>query len=245
MKNKRIIIKVIVILTVLLFTLLVYKLLMLSRYSNERIDIDTSTIFEKKIIVSSIVPLNQNETLKVDEMSIKNYFADYENNQNNSNFKVKYDDSGKVVSFYSISLTEQYVELLKFNSFELYSDDNYNRKNSINGDVCKFLRENKIKNDIDFLKYIKNNYYFENNIFNSVRTMKNNYLVNTFVQVALPAFKEIVLIEGMIDGYIFNMQSGMKEIHILNGKKSYTIVLSGDEITNDEFIVSLLESVNF
>lgn len=218
---------------------------MLNKYSSERVEIDTNTIFNEKITVNSTISLNNEEILKIDEMSIKNYFTDYENGNNNSNLKVKYNDNGEVISFYSVSSTEQYIELLSINSFKLYSDSDYNMVNVLDEDINKFFKENKIENDIDFLNYIKNNYYLENNIFSSVKTMKNNYLVNTFVQVTFPEFKNIILIDGVIDGYIFNMKNDIREIHIMNRNKTYTIVLSGDEITNDEFISQLLQSVNF
>ena len=37
----------------------------------------------------------------------------------------------------------------------------------------------------------------------------------------------------------------MKEIHLINGSDKYIITLSGEDITNDEFVRNLLESVKF
>ena len=53
------------------------------------------------------------------------------------------------------------------------------------------------------------------------------------------------MIDGKIQGYIINTNNSIKEIHVLNGKTQYIILLSGEIITNKEFINDLLESITF
>ena len=78
----------------------------------------------------------------------------------------------------------------------------------------------------------------------NTETIKNNFLINSFVEVTLPDFKNITLIDGRISGYIINVPSTKaKEIHILDNDVQYIITLSGDSITNSDFIMELLETI--
>ena len=108
-----------------------------------------------------------------------------------------------------------------------------------------YLNKNNIKNDIDLLKHIKEKYYIKSYIYTPIKTMKSNYIINSFVQIALPEFKNIVLVKGdNTNGYIINTKS-VSEIHLLYNDDQYIITLSGNEITNKEFINNLLETISF
>lgn len=204
-------------------------------------------MFNETLTINNRIEVDKNKVLKIEELSIKNYFTDYKENKNNPELKVKYDDNGEIESFYTISSTKQYIKMLNLNSLNLYSDNEEKEYDfSTTKDMNLFLKNNKIKNDIDYLNYIKNNYFIKNNIFTSTKTIKNNYLINTFVEVAFPEFESIILINGRIDGYIINLKNiNTKEIHILNNNDQYIITLSGDKITNDDFIIELLNTVSF
>ena len=233
MKKKIICITIILVLAIFF----AYKSYMLIKYRSEKVALDKGLIFKETLTIEN----NSNSK------TIEEYFEGYEELENNSNFKVKYNDEGEVESFYTLANIEQYVNLLNINSFELYTDDSIKKDYNTEKDMKDYLSKNKINNDIDLLKHIKENYYFKNNLFICSKTMKNNYILNNFVLSTLPNFKEIVLIDGSINGYIIvintSSEKPIKEVHILNEDKQYIIFLAGNDITSTEFITELLETV--
>ena len=246
MKIKNVL-KFFAILVALLLIILGYKIILLNKYKSEKVMINTNDIFGGVLTINKKQEVADNEIIKFENLSIKNYFKEYVENEGDSDIKVKYDNDGKVISFYSISKTSQYIDMLNFNSFDLYSASDDGKYNFETEESMKlYLKNNAIENDIDFLKYIKNNYYIKNNIFMSRSTIKNNFLINCFVEVTLPDFETISLIDGIIKGYMINMKNpNTKEIHMLYNDQQYILLLSGEEIANKEFISNMLETVKF
>ena len=215
---------------------IIYKIVMLQKYKTENISIDNNSIFNEVIDIN----YNQNNDTIFEEMKYHDYFKDYVNKEN-SILKIKYNLDGEIESFYSIVKEKQYIYELSINSMSLIDNDK-------DKSISNFLNKNEIKDDIDLIKYIKENYYLKNSLFTSVDTMKNNYMINTFTQVSLPEFKSITLINSdNIKGYIINNESDIitKEIHLLHNDNQYIITLSGNEITNKLFINNLLETISF
>ncbi len=242
MKKK--IILIVIFVTLILLGFVGYKLVILHEYQAENSAIDINSIFNEKMHIDN---KESNDTIKFEEMSYYNYFADYVSKEN-SDFKVKYNDNNEVVSFYNIVKDKQYINVLSLNSFVMSSDNEEDNQNfDTEQDMQELLDKNNIKDDVDLLNYIKNNYYFRSSIFTCNKTIRNNYILNIFVSVAFPEFKNITLIEGSVRGYIINTTStsNVKEIHLLHNNNQYIITLSGQEITNDNFINTLLESIRF
>lgn len=207
---------IVVILCLLLF--ICYKAIMLYKYQYNEIEFDTNRIFNETIIIDRNSEYN-GKRIYLDRISFADYFEDYVDVRNEYNTKVKYDNNNKAVAFYSVRKEKQYVNILSNESLE-------NGFNSLDGELVptssntsKYLYDHGVRNDIALLKYIKENYYFQSNIFTFTKTMKTNYLLNNFVDNGLLSFNNIVLINGYIDGYIIN--KNMKEIHIL--KRWYAI----------------------
>ena len=237
MKNK-LIIKLIIFIVLMCF--IVFKYVVLLKYKTEDIPIDNDSIFNETI---NIDYKESNNQTSFENMIYNNYFSDYVTKEN-SNFKVKYNSDNKVESFYNISKEKQYIYILNNNSLSLFAD-----KEVPNFETEKYMKDylnkNNIKNDIDLLKHIKEKYYIKSYIFTPIKTMKSNYIINSFVQIALPEFKDIVLVKGdNTNGYIINTKS-VSEIHLLYNDDQYIITLSGNDLTNKEFINRLLESIKF
>lgn len=245
---KKIFLKIVIIVGLLLIAFLVYKLVMLNKYKSDYVAINTNSIFNEILDVTIQQETGNYKTLSFNGLSIQDFFDGYEKSKGNASLNVKYNENGQVISFYSISSINQYIKMMSLDALTL-SNDHDNDKlsdNKTEKNMKLFFEKAKIENDVDYLNYIKNNYYIQNNIFTDVNTMRNNYLLNTFVQVALPEFENIILIDGKITGYIINMKnSNIKEIHILNNDIQYIIVLGGDELTSNEFVKKLLSTVRF
>ncbi len=245
MKKKINFISIGLLIIIVLSFFITYKFVMLKTYKVEKTNIDNTSIFNETINIKYNKP--NNATL-FEEMSYYNYFEDYINKED-ADFNVKYNENGKIDSFYSITKQKQYINVLNIDSFSLVTEKEKDNTNySTDKYMKKYMNDNKIYNDIDLLKHIKNNYYLNTSIFNSLKAMKINYIINNFVLVALPQFESITLINGeKVTGYITNIKSttDIKEIHLLNHDNQYIITLSGNEITTTQFIQELLESISF
>ena len=231
-------------LIVLILAYIVYKVVMIQVYKSEHVEIDNSSIFNSTLKTTHE---DSDNLIKFNDMYYKDSFTDFKEHEN-SEFKVKFNDEGKAVAFYSIAKEEQYINMLSMNSFELFTEEESKKvDDSTEKNMKKMLDKNNIKDDIGLLKYIKENYYLKNNLLTLTNTMRNNYIINTFIQVAFSDFNNITLIEGDLNGYIVDVKSNIKikEIHLLINNDQYIITLSGEEITEDEFINSLLKTIKF
>lgn len=237
----------IVIMIVIIIGFVSYKLFLLNKYKSEKVLINRESIFNEILTINELENTKDSERLSFEGLTIKNYFKEYTESENSPIFKVKYNDDGEVNSFYSISKYDHYINFLNLNSFEIYDEnDNINYDFSTEENTKKYLKEKNINNDIDLLNYIKDNYYIENNLFMSKKAMINNYLINSFVELTLPDFENIVLINGQINGYIINIKNtNVKEIHIIHEDAQYILTLCGEEITKKEFIIELLKTIKF
>lgn len=229
------------VLIIFLVLLIAYKAILLTKYRASKVDIDTKVIFNETLTISN--EKYDGDYISIDNIEIANLFEGYVDVDDN--FKAKY-DGDTVVAFYSVGSLDQYINILDTKNFEIMTDKftGYVPTHKI---VKEYLNDHGVKNDIDLFKYIKDNYYFKNTVFMSANRIKINYLLNTFVGVSLPSFSSITLIDGNINGYIFNIKNdsdkSIKEIHLLNDDKQYIIVLGGNEITNNDFITKLLSTI--
>ena len=196
--NNKLKIKITILILLILTGFIIYKFIMLQKYNVEEISINTSAIFNEKLNIKN----NSINDKKYKSMSYKDYFIGYVIKEG-TDFKVKYDEKNEVSSFYNIIKDKQYTNLLNNNSFTIFSDKN-NSNFSTEKYMKDYLNSNNIKNDIDLLKYIKDNYYLKNSLFTSTSVMKGNYIINSFTQIALPEFNSITLIDGDLKGYIIN-----------------------------------------
>ena len=193
---------IILTIVILLVLFLCFKTFILIRNHAERRDLDTKMIFNETLTVN--IKDYDGEYISADEMSIANYFDEYVDV--NEYFKAKYEDD-TVVAFYSLSSAEQYINMLDMKNFELATDDKTISYVPTSNSVKKYLNKHNIKDDIDLLNYIKNNYYFKSNLFTSIKNIKMNYLLNTFVDSTLPNIVGITLIAGDVEGYIYNVSA--------------------------------------
>ncbi len=245
-KYKHLLIYVIIFVCLLAFV--GYKALMLNKYHEEiREDIDTSKIFNKTLTIKD--SKYDGDYIIFGDLSIPNYFEGYVDTESPSTFRVKRDENNEVVSMYSTGVQTQFINMLNMKNMELATDDGEEYKPEVtNKNVRKYLDNHNIKNDIDLIKHIKDNYYFKSNIFTSKNKMEINYLLNSYVSVSFPSFDSITLINGKFNGYIFNVSGspkGLRQLHIIKDDKQYYMVLGGEENTSDEFIEKLLSSAKF
>lgn len=225
-----------------------FKAIMVNKYTwdVDVRDINKDGIFNDTILINK-VDYNGNR-INIDEMSIANYFDGYVDSGTGYGFNVKRNDKDEVIGFYTTTSLDQYIYLLSEESISLGMDKE-NELTETSDSMRSFLNSHEIKDDIDLLKYIKENYYFRNTVFTLISHMKRNHILNLFVSYTLPEFDTITLLSGDLHGYITTFKNGgkypIKEIHILNNNKQYIMTISGEEISTNEFITKLLQTVKF
>lgn len=246
-KYKHLLRYIIVLVCILLF--IGYKLIMINKYHIDKIDKETYVSYSDELVIEQKKDYD-GELLNVDNMSIANYFDDYEDSPVDSPVKLKRDKDDKIIAFYSMGSMEQYVNLLSYESIDYDFDYISNELVKTSESMKNYLDRHDIHDDIDLLNYINENYYFNNSIFTLTSTMKNNSILNYFVQRRLVLnILDFNMITGDLNGYIVNYDNGgyskTREIHILHNNKQYIILLAGDDITTNEFITKLLQTVKF
>jgi hypothetical protein len=248
--------KILVVIVVLIVGFFIFQFVMLNRYKSEEVQINTGSIFNQTLTIEN--DSDSIELVPFEEMNYGNFFDGFET-EAASHFNVKRDAEGEVIAYYSMFKEEQYINVLSINSFLMTTDlakvDNSTEKN-----MKEFLDKNNINDDIALYKYLKGHYFIKNNIFTCYKTMRNNYILNNFIQVSLPTYDSITLLNGSVNGYIinikrniglqgefvdFNTNVGIREIHLLNNDDQYIITLYGEEIANDEFVNNLLKTISF
>lgn len=260
-KKKNRIVLLITILVVLLCCFFTYKGIALYVYSAEPLEeqflsfVDGLNNQDKMTITYK--PVIEEDYLVYEEMKIRNDFVSYikkEGTEEEYNSLIYYlnDENGKLKSSFWYGKSNTYLDLFSSQSIIVFGVDNSKVTNSFlndenlfnSSDRNEFLVKNNINNDIDFLNFIKDNYYLKNNIFTSVEDMKQNYAYNIFVNIMATSFSKITIIEGKYDGYIFNYdyEIPVKEVNILKNNKRYVFTFIGKEFT-DNYIKDVLDTL--
>ena len=234
--------KIIIIVIILILAFLGYKFYLLNKYDVEKRDIDNNVIFKDNIMIN--LKEYKGDLFDYDNISFRNDFKDY--TKNDHDWYIKRDKNNEVIAAIYLTKMEQYHNLLTDGNLEMFNDDD--KKEIVNKffteeDRDAFLKENNINNDIDLMNYIKDNYYLKNNLLTCSKRMKQNYIVNSFVEISLPTFSKITLIKGDLSGYIFHANENIRQVHILSDDYQYIMSFVGKDLVTDEYITSLLETV--
>ena len=109
MKVKKIVIAIIV---VIVSVFLLNKILIINKYKAKKNITNAEIIFKDKITVENTKKLTEN-ILTIDELSINNYFKDYNEPDENSLMNFKKDKKGNVEGFYFISPMDSYINIFE------------------------------------------------------------------------------------------------------------------------------------
>ncbi len=255
MKNKRTLIAIIIAVVVLLI-LVGNKLLTYYRYTIPKPDtaLEVANGFKNyKTIKITKRSLPEKEYIKVDHFKMSNFLEGYELQENSSNnyisYKKKVDDLAYAVQFNTdntnIEMTKAFVD----HGTVIYGDE---ISSFLKGDLTEadregFLKKNNINNDIDFYKFIGNNYFINSSIFSDLETLKQNYAFNLFVETAIPKIDGWIILEGDITGYIFNVGTKTNlpayQICIMDNDKQYSFLTNDIRFSDEKFITELVSSI--
>ena len=236
-----------------------YKFYLLNKYTYPKPD-NVKEIVEglknpKEVkILKKTIP--DNDYLTIENFRIRNDLKDYkfEENIHPKDGPVRIytyrkelgNDKKSTIQF---SIEDEGMDLVSAYSSQLdfYGDGDINAEAFNKADRKFFLLKNDINNEIDFLKYVADNYYKENNIFMDKRTMMENYAFNLFVDIAVPHFKDLTLIKGDYTGFIScvgkNEDGYAYEVSILRDGKIYNIITNDQRFANEDYMIDLISTI--
>jgi len=247
------IIGVIVFIIILFFG---YKFVLLNKYTLDRPDNVDEIIKglknqkEIKVIKRTI---SEDEYLNIENFKIRNDFKDYKfvdtvgENLAIRSYTYKSNNSGITIGVGDdiLALNNAFAaEEVYFFGGDEHSKINSSEFNS--ADRKFFLLKNDINNEIDFYKYVADNYYKKNDIFMDKRTMMENYAFNLFTSINVPKVDEFIIIKGDYQGYIFkiikdNIQ--ITQVTILRDGKMYGFTTNDQRFSNDEYLIDILGTI--
>ena len=252
---KNIIATLIVIIILCIGVFFGYKLVLLNKYTLKRPD-NVSEIVkglrntrEIKIYKRSIA---SEEYFKIENFKIKNIISDYSlTNSVLTSSPVRsyvYKNNTSTITFSVIDESFQIHNSFAADDVDFYGESNYkiNPKIFTSADRKYFLLKNDINNEIDFYKYVADNYYLENNIFMNKREMMENYAFNLFVSITVPKIDEFIIIKGDYQGYIWKIKNNNKQIiqvTILRDNKSYSFIANDTRLMDDNYLIDLLGTI--
>lgn len=223
MKKKTIIL--IVCLVVLVAGYLGYKGFLLFNY---RIELDEEKIESLKTS-GDILSVINNDYLE-DEEILEFEGITYKNFEDNFVLKENENYNPSIYPYYSYYLLEdnsdKYIALFKvgriFSAYKVMTSSDVTTFGfSFKGTNKKeLLNKYNLNNDFEIYKYIVDHYDDKVNIFSSKDKIRLNYLIKSYINVAIPTSK-ISIIDGDLKGFIYNIKDMVYEVHLMDEESSY------------------------
>lgn len=247
--------KLIIITIIILILWLIFKSIMLVLCS---IDINNYTDITKGLknrdeITITNKSLADDEYFIIGNLKMKNIMDGYKIDDINSPQKYIKEINGKKSIINFISDVEKNTTIV--NSFKSKTKNIgiYGEKNKVLdiyylADRKGFLLENNIENDIDFYKFVGDNYPIKNTLFTSIKKMMQNYAFNYCVNIAVPKIESMTIIKGDLEGYIFEVGSNNNiktyQITILDNDKQYGFSTNDSRFKDKDFMIDVISTIN-
>lgn len=233
--------------------LTMYKVLLLQTYKFEKpknVETIVNGLKSEDEIKLYKKTISDDKYVTIDNIKIRNDFDEYERKDKINEYdftEFSYEEDGVISTFY-ISVLPQYIDMFSSDNLDFFTSEDDTQKKNIHKDKFDyadrkyFLLRNDINNDIDFIKYVSDNYYVKSNIFMSKRTLCENYAFNLFVSISIPKVESITFISGDYNGFIFNGKNS-REVHIIRDNKNYIFMLVGEKYASDDYINDLFSTL--
>lgn len=216
-------------------------------HTNSMSEKDYKELVEKLKIKDTITihhtDLSEEEYLTFKNIKIKNKFQDFQvlEEENNNDF-IKYaiydaENPKKVTASFWMGIDETFMYHFQLNQSVFGID--YSQFDKV--DRIKLLEKNKVTNDIELLEYLVKHKNVQNHLFTAVSQMKENYVIKTFISVALPS-GTIRVIDGDYQGYLFE-SGNIREVNILKDDKRYVFTFVGKDYFSEDDVKELLSTI--
>ena len=184
-----------------------------------------------------IEPENFNEGyISFENLKFKDCFGEFNIfREEKSFFAKKYGDNGSLIASISVNITPTVYSVIS--KSDIYSNKITDKE------LENFFEKNNIKNDIDIYRFILTTEYEENNFFDTIKTMKENFIkFNLDYQVGRNA-KRISYIDSVYKAVVLYNEDYV-EIKVIVGDDLYNITLAGEELTSEEVINEFLNTLS-
>ena len=232
-----------------------YKLYLLNKYTLEKPE-NVSEIVEGLKNQSEIKiykrTLNEEDYLVLSQFKIRNDFKEYTKVETDNElmpdmYQLEKDGITYGITFSTEVYSEQLINQFTTDDIEFYGEfyeqkgENVQNKFT-SADRKFFLLKNDINNDIDFYKYVADNYYKENNIFMDKRTLMENYAFNLFTSISVPKVDSIMFIKGDYEGYILKINK-IIQVTIIRENKLYGFMTNDLRFQDEIYLKDILSTI--
>ena len=213
-------------------------------YNFNKFDID-SVIIERanNISVGDTITIEHNDkigknVIEYENVKVKNNFKGFVTNEfihedDSITYRLKEDDETKAA--FQIHISKSYVDSIKNGD---YSKEKYSPKQDV---FNKLLSDNNINDDKDLINFLINNRDKQNNIYTSIKNMRENYAIKYLLYLILP-YDEIRFIDGDYDGY-YRIDSENKIIDIKKDDKYYIFRFYSNEYFSLDFVLDVMSTL--
>lgn len=246
--------KILITLIILLLLIIVFKIVMLllCNTNKDSINIITKGLQNREEITITSKTLNEDEYFTHNSIKLKNIMDGYNLDEKAKEKYIKNNSDGTTSVIYFIDDNEQNMSLVE--GFKTNSKDiNFYGETDIRTNIFylanrkKFLKDNNIKNDIDFYKFVGDNYPLKNSIFTSISKMMQNCSFNYYVEIVIPKIESMTIIKGDLDGYIFKIgtknETSVYQITILDNNRKYGFTTNDPRFNDKDFIKDILGTI--
>lgn len=148
------------------------------------------------------------------------------------------DSSGNVGAYFTVSITEPYLEYVGKDSNVFALDEE--TIDTVTSD--DFAERKELENDVDFFDYLIEHQDDKHNLFTPSKMIKEDHYVQLLSYIMLPSVDSITVLEGDLEGYILNMV-GMKEVSVLKDGKRYVFSFIGLDYFTDDIIREFINTL--
>lgn len=256
-----------------------YKAYLINKYTikeNKNLSLYLKSEEPNYISTKLSVPFLDNKVIKYGNFYITDKFTGYVYKEPkvypmgayNPHKYIRYDKNNNVIGgimFLDRGFQRQIDEFI--NNFSKESLIEHNNKDTYylsKAEIYQYFENNHINDDLDLIKYCRNNYYFKNSIFKSISSIKENRTINKFCyrNDNMTVNYNITYLKGDYKGFILDIQeykinpdmynqedkeifSNLKrrDLYILSHNRYYMFTFFGEEETSDKYIKEFIKGL--
>jgi len=267
-----------IIIYILIFS--IYKICLINKYTikeDKKLSLYLKSEEQSYLEVEKHVAFTNNNIIKYGNFYITDNFKDFvykEPNDHPTAFPynpysyIKYDKNSKVTSglmFVDRGFSREIDELLDNYSKEaLKEHKNKDTYYLDKEEIYSYFAKHQINTDIDLIKHCRNSYYFENSIFKSLKSIKENRTFNRFCydRYNMKVQYNITYLTGGYEGFILDIEPQKvnpdiygidykstfenlkrRDLYILHNNRYYIFTFFGNELTTDDYIKNFISGL--
>lgn len=254
---KTIFLTILIPLFIFLISLFLYKVYLINRcyvkIDNNLIKVIRKGTFKINVSFDSKI-VNKTNRIRYGTVMIDNNFKNYKLIEPNTDILppriydpyqyVLYDEDNNViesVTFYDREVYSLRDVIINNQPNEQNKNHKYNKYRLTQNELLSYFIKNNINDDVDLVKYLRKKYYFKNNIFKSIKSIKENKTLNEIANIDELNY-DVTFIEGDYKGYIIEFSKNKRELNLISNGLTYRFIFEGSKVTTNNYIVNFIQS---